>query len=106
MLSTYFGEYNVKQQSAINFDLIAYPVPHEYHVWLVNCSVNSTEGIENEVEGSMINITCKAGQLQRYLCTCTLTVVNTTCHTAGHYKIQVINEAGGENFSVVITFGE
>lgn len=54
----------------------------------------------------MLTITCKAGTVRRYLSTCTVTILDIPSTSTQWYKMQVINEAGDENFTVAITFRE
>lgn len=89
----------------MNFDIIAYPVPHEYHVWFVKSPINNSEGAHNDDKDLQVNITCQS-VFRRYLSTCSLRVVNINSLTTGSYKVQVINEAGDENFTVTIDFSE
>lgn len=104
-LSTHLGEYIVKQQTEINFDIIAYPAPYGYHVWSARSPKDNHESLENEAN-RFINISCKIDTVRGYLSTCTLTVSNTNSQSNGLYKVQVINEAGDENFTVILTFRE
>lgn len=60
----------------------------------------------DNIKDHMLNITCKAGKVNRYLSTCILTFVNLTSQSAGLYKVQIINEVGDGNFTVRIDFSE
>ncbi|XP_025101315.1 uncharacterized protein LOC112568294 [Pomacea canaliculata] len=101
--STRLGFDMMNHQTEMNFDIIAYPVPHEYHVWFVKSPINNSEDAHNEGKDTMVNITCQS-VFRRYLSTCSLRVVNINSLTTGSYKVQVINEAGDENFTVTIDF--
>ncbi|PVD27148.1 hypothetical protein C0Q70_12301 [Pomacea canaliculata] len=103
--STRLGFDMMNHQTEMNFDIIAYPVPHEYHVWFVKSPINNSEDAHNEGKDTMVNITCQS-VFRRYLSTCSLRVVNINSLTTGSYKVQVINEAGDENFTVTIDFSE
>ncbi|XP_025101081.1 uncharacterized protein LOC112568157 isoform X2 [Pomacea canaliculata] len=98
------GFYMMNHQTEMNFDIIAYPVPHEYHVWFVKSPINNSEDAHNEGKDTMVNITCQSSVFRRYLSTCSLRVVNINSLSTGSYKVQVINEAGDENFTVTIDF--
>ncbi|XP_025103102.1 uncharacterized protein LOC112569511 [Pomacea canaliculata] len=102
--STRLGFHMMNHQTEMNFDIIAYPVPHEYHVWLIKSPINNSEDAHIEGKDTMVNITCQSGVFRRYLSTCSLRVVNINSLTTGSYKVQVINEAGDENFTVTIDF--
>lgn len=93
-------------QEEINFDIIAYPLPHEYRVWLVKSSINNKDRTFDDVKGSGINITCQGGTVRRYLATCTLRAVNVPPQSTDSYKVQVINEAGDDNITVTIDFSK
>ncbi|XP_025101419.1 uncharacterized protein LOC112568358 isoform X2 [Pomacea canaliculata] len=103
-LSTHIGDYKIYTHEEVTFDIIAYPVPYEYHMWLVRSSKSSnTMNIDN-IKDHMLNITCRAGKVNRYLSTCILTFVNLTSQSAGLYKVQIINEVGDGNFTIRIDF--
>lgn len=102
-LSNHLGEYIVHQQE-VNFDIIANPAPHEHRVWFLRTPSNDNDSMETEVEGSMLRITCNTLTVRRYLSTCTLSFFNVMSLSTGLYKIQLTNEHGDENFTVVITF--
>lgn len=74
-----------------------------YRVWSARSSDIFNKSIDEEIEG-FINISCKADKVHRYLSTCTLTVFNETSLSPGSYKVQIINKAGDENFTVILTF--
>ncbi|XP_025101326.1 uncharacterized protein LOC112568301 [Pomacea canaliculata] len=101
---THLGEYTIHLKKEVTFDTIAYPVPYAYQVWLLAPSTNNSESIESKINNSMLTITCKAGTVRRYLSTCTVTILDIPLTSTGWYKMQVINEAGDENFTVAITF--
>ncbi|PVD27153.1 hypothetical protein C0Q70_12307 [Pomacea canaliculata] len=101
--STHLGEYIVNQRTEMTFLIIINPVPHMYRVWSARSSDIFNKSIDEEIEG-FINISCKADKVHRYLSTCTLTVFNETSLSPGSYKVQIINKAGDENFTVILTF--
>lgn len=88
-------------QVVITFEVMAFPAPHQCNMWFVGSSVSSSEAAFRRIEGSMANITCKAFTWRRYLYRCSLAVLDFPSQLGnGTYKIQVINEAGNENFTV------
>ncbi|PVD27147.1 hypothetical protein C0Q70_12300 [Pomacea canaliculata] len=105
-LSTHIGDYKIYTHEEVTFDIIAYPVPYEYHMWLVRSSKSSNTMSIDNIKDHMLNITCKAGKVNRYLSTCILTFVNLTSQSAGLYKVQIINEVGDGNVTVRIDFNE
>lgn len=106
LVSTHLWEYSIERPAEFHFDVITYPPPHDYHVWLVRRTASNNESIQNEVEVSAINTTCVAERVNRYRSTCSLTVFNHASLSSGLYKVQVINAVGDENFTITINIGE
>lgn len=96
----------VNQQTEVHFDVIANPVPHEYHVRLVRSRMNNGESTTDDAERSLMNITCKPSKMYRYLSICTLTMSKMSSQSNDSYKVQIINKIGDENFTVAISFGK
>ncbi|XP_025101624.1 uncharacterized protein LOC112568526 [Pomacea canaliculata] len=87
----------------LRFDVIAYPAPHRYEAWLVSKVINNSEPSFRDVQGSELNVTCEASKQYRYLSKCSLTIIGISSRSDDFYKVQVINEHGGENFTVEIS---